>query len=315
MRNAAWLNRLLPPNSPLSTMRVITTSSWSLQQHERSKASASGDSPTADNDTNPTAASATASVSASASASADSVSISQPLDAEPTASLRTPPTARSGRTGSPQSNNTWTDVGAEKLTSPSANTHSVKPSTSKYAIEEDHTDKDVNSSKSAQDLSAGGYLANAKKYIKPLSAVLRLGRSNANTDHSAVLFNVDIKSGAIGVGTTNTHWYQLGVDKIVSCPWLCADSFTSHPDEPHPIVTGHTVPGMQEAVDMVIKAHMTMMKDVPIVGWDVAFSDQGIFLLEVNLSCNFFKGRFDVPEYISFVDSYFRMLSSVESSH
>lgn len=25
-----------------------------------------------------------------------------------------------------------------------------------------------------------------------------------------------------------------------------------------------------------------MMKDVPIVGWDVAFTDEGVFLLEVS---------------------------------
>ena len=54
-----------------------------------------------------------------------------------------------------------------------------------------------------------------------------------------------------------------------------------------------------------------MMKDVPIVGWDVAFTDRGVYLLEVNLSCNFFKGKFAVPEYISFVDNWFKQLDAV----
>ncbi len=55
-----------------------------------------------------------------------------------------------------------------------------------------------------------------------------------------------------------------------------------------------------------------MLKDVPIVGWDVAFTDNGIYLLEVNLSCNFFKGIFDTSKYFSFLDSYFTALSRAE---
>ena len=31
----------------------------------------------------------------------------------------------------------------------------------------------------------------------------------------------------------------------------------------------------------LFRAHFRMMKNVPIVGWDVAFSNEGIFLLEV----------------------------------
>jgi hypothetical protein len=56
------------------------------------------------------------------------------------------------------------------------------------------------------------------------------------------------------------------------------------------------------------RSHYDMMKDVPIVGWDVAFTSDGIFLLEVNLSCNFFKGKFNTSEYIAFVDQYFEKL-------
>jgi glutathione synthase/RimK-type ligase-like ATP-grasp enzyme len=51
-----------------------------------------------------------------------------------------------------------------------------------------------------------------------------------------------------------------------------------------------------------------MMKDVPMVGWDVAFTTKGICLLEVNLSCNFFRGSFDVPKYLNFVESYWKDL-------
>jgi hypothetical protein len=34
----------------------------------------------------------------------------------------------------------------------------------------------------------------------------------------------------------------------------------------------------------------------------------------VNLSCNFFRGSFDVPAYISFVDSYWREIEVVEKT-
>jgi hypothetical protein len=57
-----------------------------------------------------------------------------------------------------------------------------------------------------------------------------------------------------------------------------------------------------------------MMPDVPIVGWDVAFTPSGICLLEVNLSCNFFKGTFDVPYYYALVDKYFHDLEAVEAA-
>jgi hypothetical protein len=44
-----------------------------------------------------------------------------------------------------------------------------------------------------------------------------------------------------------------------------------------------------------------------LAGWDVVFSDDDpklpICLLEVNLSCNFFRGSFDKQVYMDFVDS------------
>ena len=61
------------------------------------------------------------------------------------------------------------------------------------------------------------------------------------------------------------------------------------------------------------RSHFSLMPDVPIVGWDVAFTPQGIFLLEVNLSCNFFRGSFDIPSYVCFVDDFFRDLEQAEA--
>ena len=84
--------------------------------------------------------------------------------------------------------------------------------------------------------------------IKAVSAVLRLGRSGALTDHSSVLFDVGVPSefslindntksvkdqkpykktgngsekplvlGQIQRGMTNAHWYKLGITKAMQC--------------------------------------------------------------------------------------------------
>lgn len=121
--------------------------------------------------------------------------------------------------------------------------------------------------------------------IKAVSAVLRLGRSGALTDHSSVLFDVGVPSefstnnnntktvkdqkphkkggnggseiplqlGQIQRGMTNAHWYKLGISKAMQCSWLPEVGFESHPDEPKPLVTGKVIPGMKEALDIVIR--------------------------------------------------------------
>lgn len=66
-------------------------------------------------------------------------------------------------------------------------------------------------------------LDNCSKYITALSSVLRLGRANASTDHTSVLFDVDLKTGVIQGGMSNAQWYQLGLSKILTCPWLPPD--------------------------------------------------------------------------------------------
>lgn len=57
-----------------------------------------------------------------------------------------------------------------------------------------------------------------------------------------------------------------------------------------------------------------MMPDVPMVGWDVAFTSEGVYLLEVNLSCNFFCGTFDLSSYINMVDAYWLDLEIIENN-
>ena len=122
--------------------------------------------------------------------------------------------------------------------------------------------------------------------ITAVSAVLRLGRSGALTDHSSVLFDVGVPKkhqkmsttaiskeqkyenetknknvdgndneilGQIKKGMTNSHWYKMGLENILRCSWLPEIGFESHPDEPKPLVTGKIIPGMQDALDIVIR--------------------------------------------------------------
>ena len=93
----------------------------------------------------------------------------------------------------------------------------------------------------------------AAEYVRAESGVLRLGRANASTDHSSVLFDMDLSSGKIGQGTSNAHWYQLGIWKaLFACPWLPpADTVVRHPDAPCPQVTGRTVPDLDQALRIV----------------------------------------------------------------
>ena len=89
--------------------------------------------------------------------------------------------------------------------------------------------------------------------MKPLSSVLRLGRANALTDHSSIMFNVDKETGIITNGTTNAHWYQLGLNGLCT-QWHGSDiKYEIHPDAPHALVAGKVVPDMKSALDIVVK--------------------------------------------------------------
>jgi hypothetical protein len=74
---------------------------------------------------------------------------------------------------------------------------------------------------------------------------------------------------------------------------------------------GVVIEDMDDLLRLVRRAHYLMLPDVPFVGWDVALTSRGVFLLEVNLSCNFFRGSFDRKKYFSFVDEYLIMLQKL----
>ena len=141
--------------------------------------------------------------------------------------------------------------------------------------------------------------------IQALSCVWRAGRK---CDHRplAILFNVDPDTGEIKRGTTNTHWYQLGFSKIFTTKWLSEHGYTDHPDTGKRI-TGGMVENIREIMDFAEDAHLRLNPHVPLCGWDVALTkDHGMLMLEVNHSCNFFRGTFDKEWYFEFVDDYFR---------
>jgi len=144
--------------------------------------------------------------------------------------------------------------------------------------------------------------------VTALSCVFRAGRKNASTDHDSILFDVDVSTGLIGGGTTNAHWYQLGLSNMLPgrCNWRSFHGeYSTHPDVEGLEVSGKSIPDIQGMLRLVEESHLKLCPDVPFVGWDVVFStdpDVPICLLEVNLSCNFFRGSFDVKKYLDFID-------------
>ena len=62
---------------------------------------------------------------------------------------------------------------------------------------------------------------------------------------------------------------------------------------------------------LVEDAHLKMCPAVPLVGWDVALTTDGMCLLEGNLSCNFFRATFDHAAYFKFVEDCFEALDGL----
>lgn len=81
------------------------------------------------------------------------------------------------------------------------------------------------------------------------------------------------------------------------------------------LVSGAKIPDLKSKLELVTDAHFKLLPDVPLVGWDVALTTQGVCLLEVNLSCNFFRGSFNVPRYVNFVHDYFVALEDERAAH
>ena len=155
--------------------------------------------------------------------------------------------------------------------------------------------------------------------ITALSCVFRAGRKNASTDHDSILFDVDVQTGKVLGGTTNAHWYRLGLFEILPgrCPWRSFDhAITCHPDE-NILISGSVVPNIRDMLRLVEESHYKLCPDVPLVGWDVVLSANEklpVCLLEVNLSCNFFRGSFDRRVYLDFLEDMVENLQKLRLS-
>mmetsp|Transcript_44324 Transcript_44324/g.107125 ORF Transcript_44324/g.107125 Transcript_44324/m.107125 type:complete len:445 (-) Transcript_44324:727-2061(-) len=151
--------------------------------------------------------------------------------------------------------------------------------------------------------------------VTALSCVFRAGRAGAATDHDSILFDVDVKTGLIKGGTTNAHWYRLGVHETFPgrCPWRSHHGYQNHPDGSIQ-VSGSYVPDIASMLSLVEESHFKMCPDVPLAGWDVVLSADPklpVCLLEVNLSCNFFRGSFDRKVYLDFIDESFQSIQTL----
>merc|ERR1711881_74032 len=148
--------------------------------------------------------------------------------------------------------------------------------------------------------------------IVPLSCVFRAGRAGASTDHQSILFDIDKSTGEIKMGTTNAHWYKLGPSNIGG-KLLSFHDIDCHPDT-HFLLKGKKFNDIKSILQICVDAHQKLSPNVPLIGWDVALTkNHGMLLLEGNFSCNFFRGTFDLKEYIHLVSDYFKDLGSPDS--
>merc|ERR1711862_403477 len=102
-------------------------------------------------------------------------------------------------------------------------------------------------------------------------------------------------------------------------------SITCHPDT-GATLAGERLPGASAAAALCERAHDTLMPEVPLAGWDVAFcppmhggafqgSEPELVLLEANLSCNFFRGTIAWDEYAALIDELFAAIDAWRRRH
>ena len=123
---------------------------------------------------------------------------------------------------------------------------------------------------------------------------------------------MDLQTGDIKHGTSNAHWYMRGPLSALRCPWRSEGHTESvHPDS-GVAISGERLPNIEGIRQLVEKAHLRMCPAVPLVGWDVALTTEGMCLLEGNLSCNFFRATFDKAAYYSFAEACFEHLDQLQ---
>lgn len=137
--------------------------------------------------------------------------------------------------------------------------------------------------------------------ISIVTILWRAARENTITDHNNIIFNVE-EDGSFGLGVSNQNWYSRKI--------FYQNTFQKHPDS-NKQITGENIGKkyIDEIKELCLKGHKKLLNKIPLVGWDVAITVNGIMILECNLSCNFFCGEFDKNKYFNFVEEYFKHLS------
>lgn len=137
----------------------------------------------------------------------------------------------------------------------------------------------------------------------PMTLVWRAGRAGKSTDHSSVLLPMDAETCQILEGKAFSNWYQVGRPGTGNL--LSKQGITKHPDTGE-VLAGKQVSCARTAIEMCVAAHRRLTPNVPAVGWDVGVAEgHGALLLEANLSCNFFGGRFDRQRFLRIIDTYY----------
>ena len=119
---------------------------------------------------------------------------------------------------------------------------------------------------------------------KVLSCVLRVGLNNAKTDHKSLLYPISLKNKKFKKSFSNHIWYNY------------ENSNVKHN------IYNKDVNNLQEILDLAKKSHSKLLPDIPLAGWDIAYTEKyGLVVVEVNISCNFFCGIFDKTKYFKHV--------------
>lgn len=146
--------------------------------------------------------------------------------------------------------------------------------------------------------------------IEVKTMVFRAGRQHQKTDHNAIFHNIDFNgTHRLSTGTTNRHWYRTGLKSFDTKSMWQEQNYSVHPDS-HEQIEGIKWPNVKEMLECCCQAHEKLCPNVPIIGWDVAWTNENnqIMLLELNISCNFFNGHFDPKDYTNFAYEWFHTL-------
>ena len=136
--------------------------------------------------------------------------------------------------------------------------------------------------------------------ISVLTSVWRAAMQNTITDHSNIMFNID-NNNNFDIGVTNDNWYsKFKINK---------NYYRVHP-ESNKLITGLSIPcnDLENIKKICVEGHTELLNNIPIVGWDVALTSEGIMILECNLSCNLFYGKFNKKIYFELVETIFRSI-------